>query len=70
MHVKFISQLNCEDEHQMALNLELKATWNWPLELEIVLYLFSRKQEIKVDKVQFWFKSKIVVVSYQVHNAV
>ena len=31
LHVKFISQLNFEDERQMALNLALKATWNWPL---------------------------------------
>ena len=31
LHVKFISQLHCEDERQMALNLELKTTWNWPL---------------------------------------
>ena len=39
-------------------------------ELELVLYLFSRKEEIKVDNVQFWFKSKVVVLSYQVHKAV
>ena len=38
-------------------------------ELELALYLFSRKEEIKVDKVQFWFKSKIIVLSYQVHKA-
>ena len=31
LHMKFISQLNCEDERQMALNLELKGMWNWPL---------------------------------------
>ena len=32
--------------------------------LELVLYLFSRKEEMNVDKVQFWFKSKIAVHSY------
>ena len=34
------------------------------------MYLFSRKEEFKVEKVQFWFKSKIVVLSYQVHKAI
>ena len=50
LHLKFISQLNCEDERQMALNLELKATWNWPRVLKISdyhsvkLYMFWSKQ--------------------------
>ena len=40
LHMKFISQLNCEDERQMALNLELKGTWNWPLKFIRVTMLF------------------------------
>ena len=32
-------------------------------ELELVLYLFSRKEEIKVDKVQFYFHTKFTMLS-------
>ena len=35
LQVKLISQLNCEDQRQMALNLELKVTWNWPFSLDL-----------------------------------
>ena len=53
---------NTTDRYEVHINETLR--------VELVLYLFSRKEEIKVDKVQFWFKSKIVVLWYQVHKVV
>ena len=63
--MKFISQLNCEDERQKNLNLKLKATWNCPSVWHSMVY---RKYMYDLRFTSISFSKKNVIFSPNIND--